>query len=182
MQGQTTNLGAQPKEPLEWDYCSRLVPATLPHMYGVEWGFLSQLKKQEKQLGADKDPGKSLTWGWRYYLKLSEADFEVFTASALRYVAKRDALEKEFAAFRAADEAQHPELHHRLSESAQKADRALIRGMDKAMAEELDNLHAHLAPNVAKALDERIVVGYTEGLRVPSTAPRASSACVMPNP
>jgi hypothetical protein len=164
-----------PKEPLEFDYCGNLVPATLPHMYRVEWRFLNQL-------GSERDPGKSLTYGYRDFIRLSEADFAIFLDSAARYGAREDARNKQFAAIREADRAHHPDLRGALSESAREAHRALIRDMDKALAEELDNLHARLGPNVAKALDERIVYWYRVGYRVPNSAPRASAPCAMPNP
>jgi hypothetical protein len=182
MLGQTVDHGEHPKQPLEYDYCGSLVPATLPHMYRNVFRTVNSLEKVTKQQEIENDPGKSVQTSLRYELGLSDADFAVFDDSATRFGAKEEAFDKQLAAIREADRARHPDSHGVLSESARLANRALIRNREAALSKEFDDLHARLAPDHARALDEHVVAFYLRGLIVPNSAPRASTPCAMPNP
>ena len=182
MWGQASDSSAHPKEPLEYDYCGNLVPATLPHMYRYAFRLVNSLEKAAKQQGSESDPGKSMTPGLRYQLGLSEADFVVFEDSAIRFGVKEEAFNKQLAPIREADRAQHPDSHRSLSESARAANRGVIREREEALSKEFDDLHARLTPSHAKALDEHVLDLYTRTLTVPGSAPRQSTPCVMPNP
>jgi len=160
----------------------RLVPATLTHMYRNAFRTVNSLEKLAKQQGSESDPGKSATPSLRYELGLSDADFVVFEDSATRFGVKEEAFDTQLATIREADRAQHPDSLGILSESARQAIRAIIRNREEALSKEFDDLHARLAPDHARTLDEHIVAFYLKGLVVPSSAPRASTPCPMPNP
>ena len=182
MLGQTVDPGVHPKEPLEYDYCGSLVPATLTHMYRNVFRTVNSLEKLAKQHGSENDPGKSVKPSLRYELGLSDADLLVFEDSATRFGVKEEAFDKQLAAIREADRAHHPDSHGVLSESARQANRAVIRDRETTLSKEVDDLHTRLAPDHARTLDEHIVAFYLKGLVVPSSVARATTPCAMPKP
>jgi hypothetical protein len=172
--GQVSENAVHPKEALEFDYCGNLVPATVPHLYAYAFRLRNSVEEKGEQRG------KTFRGSFRYELGISEADFVVFENSAIRFGGKEKPFNQQLAAIKEADRAQHPELHGALSDNARKATHAILAERDKVLAQEVDDLHSHLAPKEAEAVDKHMADFYVRGLTVPKSAPRASVPCVPP--
>jgi len=110
------------QQPLEYDYCGSLVPATLPHMYRSAFRLLYKPKKDIPMYA------ESARATLKYHLHLTDAELQLFTDSAVRFDDRDDMdFSQRLAAIRKADHEQHPNSHGVLSEGARKANRAVIR-------------------------------------------------------
>jgi hypothetical protein len=174
IKGQVSENAVHPKEALEFDYCGSLVPATLSHLYAYAFRVRNSSEERAEQLG------KTFRGSLRYELGISEADFVVFENSAIRFGGKEEAFNQQLAAIKNADRVQHPELHGALSDSARKATHAILAEREEVLAQEVDDLHSHLAPKEAEVVDKHMADFYVRGLTVPKSAPRASVPCVPP--
>jgi hypothetical protein len=164
------------QQPLEYDYCGSLVPATLPHMYRYAFRLLYKPKKDIPMYA------ESARATLKYHLHLTDAELQLFADSAVRFDDRDDAdFSQRLAAIREADHAQHPDSHGVLSESARKANRAVIREREQVLVQNVDDLRAHFAPKRVKEIDAEVVNLYANSLTVPPSAPRASTPCAMPD-
>jgi hypothetical protein len=116
-----------------------------------------------------------------HQLRLTDAELPLFIDSAVRFGDKDADFERRFAAIRKADHEQHPDSHGVLSESARKANRAIIREREQVLVQNVDDLRAHFAPKRVKEIDAEVVNLYSNSLTVPPSAPRASTPCAMPD-
>jgi hypothetical protein len=171
---QDSETGVQPKEALEYDYCGNLVPASVPHMYRYAFRLVDSITKQGEQ------QGKSYRSSLRYSLGMSDSDFTLFEESATRFASDDAAFDKQIAALKQTDRAEHPELHGALSESARKSVHAILAKQEADLVEEVHSFRNRFAPDHAKALDKKITERYIQTLFVPPSAPRASVPCVPP--
>jgi len=162
--------------PLEYDYCGSLVPATLPHMYRYAFRLLYKPKKDIPMYA------ESARATLKYHLRLTDAELQLFADSAVRFDDRDDIdFSQRLAEIRKADHEQHPDSHGMLSESARKANRAVIREREQVLVQNVDDLRAHFAPKRVKEIDAEVVSLYANSLTVPPSAPRASTPCAMPD-
>src|SRR5271168_4223096 len=170
-----TMCSAQSQSPVEYDNSGHLVPATLPHMYRYAFRAVHDLEEATKGQG----PGKSARPGLRYELGLSEADFEIFEDSAIRFGQRDKDIRKQIAAIAKADWPRHPG-NWVLSQKARTQVHALLAKGEDDLANELVTLKAGLSPQSAVALDARVTRLYAITLVVPPGAGNRSPQSANP--